>query len=816
MILFFLLQYEDPSTGVEYDSNGRRSIISTPTKLTNFVVPSSVEYIKGGDSSKKSSFFNCRSSIVSVVFETGSKLSNIDEWVFADSSLQTIDMEACTELEQLSRGLFQNAANLSSIKFPKNLKRLRAGCFYLCSSLKAVTFPDSLERIDAYEGGFNRMFFKQLESVSISRESNLTAIYADAFMDSKLKYFYIPSKLTTITPSAFSNVPIERFEIDDRNPVFKTDGKVIFANSNNVTLFLVSSAVSGTFQVPSFVTKISSHCFRGGSVQKIILHNKITKIDNWAFASTDIVQFDYVSSITTIEHSTFKYAALLETVNLSDTIISIGESAFYSCHKLKNIVLPSRLQKIDNLAFGNCESLTKLILPGTVTSMGQFVFTNCLPTFELDCTQNDNFYLDNGMFFIDSRHTLSEYFGNSNRTDISIPPECTSIALSVFENSNIRNVVFSNSAELNVGKGAFYLSEVAHVTFPSSLKSLGDYCFKNCKQLETIIFQGNSITEIPSECFSGCTKLRDFVLPSSIEVINIKAFLSCTSIGDVLLDKTNVRTILAEAFKDSGLSKIALPSTAETLDYSCFQNTKTTSFSAACNISMFCLKNSVLLTTVTLKQCVVTIGDSAFEGCTELESVSLSASVESIRYYAFQSCAELSKFNIELNSNLNEIYGGCFNNCPNLVNLVLDSQERNLRFSNGALTDWAETKIICFLPGSNINTFIVPTSMRTIGNYAFQGAARLTRVLFNGNQINDIGYQAFKGCTNLNFLFFNSPSLTVLNPSAFEDCPSLQQCGTVSCPTSLQSLFKAAKFKEICFKVDCPMKNECTVMCRLT
>lgn len=146
MFLFFL-QYEDTTNGVEYDSESRKVIISTPSNLKNLVIPSSVEIIRGGDSTYKSSFSGCRSSIISISFEDNSKVYEIDEWVFSYSSLQTIDMHTCNNLPYLNSSLFSNSRKLNNINFPPNIKELRHGCFYNTESLKSVVFPDSLETI---------------------------------------------------------------------------------------------------------------------------------------------------------------------------------------------------------------------------------------------------------------------------------------------------------------------------------------------------------------------------------------------------------------------------------------------------------------------------------------------------------------------------------------------------------------------------------------------------------------------------------------------------------------------------------------------
>ncbi len=57
------------------------------------------------------------------------------------------------------------------------------------------------------------------------------------------------------------------------------------------------------------------------------------------------------------------------------------------------------------------------------------------------------------------------------------------------------------------------------------------------------------------------------------------------------------------------------------------------------------------------------IGNSAFSGCKELDSVTIPSCVMEIGVYAFAGCKNLGHLVIEDNENLTELPGGCFSNC---------------------------------------------------------------------------------------------------------------------------------------------------------
>ena len=55
----------------------------------------------------------------------------------------------------------------------------------------------------------------------------------------------------------------------------------------------------------------------------------------------------------------------LKSLEISDSIESIGKSAFYGCKSLQELVLPESLRKVGSSAFSNC-GLERLIVPENV------------------------------------------------------------------------------------------------------------------------------------------------------------------------------------------------------------------------------------------------------------------------------------------------------------------------------------------------------------------------------------------------------------------------------------------------------------------
>lgn len=705
-------------------------------------------------------------------------------------------MSRCTLLKSLNSAAFRSCSKLTTVYLPPNVEALMYGVFDSTTSLKSIVLPDSVTEIYPFSGSYGRVFGNSgLEEIIITESSKLEKLGEGTFFGTKLKNFYIPQNLTSMNAAAFSGCPIEQITIHPDNKAYKTDGKVIYIGENNSTLFYVSSSLTGTFTVPSFVTTIGYSAMRGGSLTSIILHDDITSIENYAFSGNPIVEFSFPKLITNVPASAFYSCQKLEKVRFTENITTISGNAFNSCIKLKTVILPKSLKIIKDHAFMRCTSLTSISLPEGITTIEDGVFQEIKLIF-----------IDGSVMYIDNNNnkTLLQYFGANNNMKITVPQTCAKISGETFAGKSVGSVIFSDNPSLTVGDNAFKGSTLKSIEFPVGLTSLGTGTFQDCLNLLTVNFAGGTVlTSIPDNCFANCQNLRNFVLPTTIQSIGHSSFTLCKSLGDIWLSNTVVQNISQSAFVQSGLTNANLPSTIENIGQFAFMESSITSFAASCDIPTQCCQSCQMLSSLTLNENVHVINDYAFDGCSLISSFTIPTTLDSILNFAFRSCTSLSSINLPLNSNLNQVIGGCFYNCIKLKKMTLSSEDKRYRFENGALTNYNQTRLITFLPYSDIQNFVVPQDMETIGKYAFMGSPNLIRVMFYGNKIREIGLMAFKDCIKLSFVYFSSSSLKSIGDKAFDGCKSLHKCGTVSVPLSLQSKFVDRVIFPVAFSTNC-------------
>lgn len=217
-----------------------------------------------------------------------------------------------------------------------------------------------------------------------------------------------------------------------------------------------------------------------------------------------------------------KYKDIVSIV-IPSTVRTIGDNAFHRCSRIETISIPDGVTTIGNKAFMHCSSLKEITLPASVKEIGESAFEDCkaLASFIADKTAiteikartflQYNDYLDNG---------------DSVLKQCLLPSSLVSIGESAFGNcKRLENIAIPDKVvtiEKGAFKGCFSLKEI---TLPASVKSIGESAFEGCKALASFNGGETAITEIKARTFYECTALnKELYLPSIIAVIGNQAF----------------------------------------------------------------------------------------------------------------------------------------------------------------------------------------------------------------------------------------------------------------------------------------------------
>ncbi len=773
---------------VLYSADGKKLVFYPAAKAGAFTIPDGVEEIT-------SSVFKYSDGLTSVTIP--SSVTKIEDSAFANcSKLKSVIFAAEKEGEQakeltIASNAFSSSA-LVSVAFPDRLTSLGDSVLYNCKSLTSVTFGTGLKTIG------KSAFSSCISLKSIVIPEGVTELGDSAFAScSKLESVVLPSTLekfgqyngdTLTSFSAFSNCDkLGSVEFSGENDNFSTIDGVLYLKQKGKETDLFFCPVSnegdgGVVVIPSTVVKIWDKAFKntlnvkeirfendkiaengslsigqnlleGSHVETLILPEGLQTVERSAFNSAKYLKSVTIpSTVTLIKSTAFQYDSALREVifreggtepleiqdaKYSDTITSLNASysAFNGCTSLESISFPERTVKIGAYVFQNITGLKSVHIPSTVTTIAGYAFSGCTSLESVTFAENS------------SLTEISLYVFNkcSSLKTIDLPEGITEIGCNAFSDSGLTSITIPKNVK-RLG-GASYIGS----------SSVSGSSFASCYDLASVTFEEGSVLEsIEDYAFNGDQNLTAIELPSSLIKLGTMVFAR-TGITEIEVP-ANVETLSGSAFYQAySLSSVTFAegSKLTKIDGSAFAYTAITSFA---------------FPETTADK--LTLGTSLFANCTALKEVYLSSKVASVNG-VFTDCYSIEKVTVaEGNENLSVAEGEpiIYNKDRTAVCYVFGDLSSVLEIPEGTTEIYA----YAFANRQGIKTLILPSTLITIGNYAFRNCYDLETVTFTdgAKSLTKLGTYAFQNCSSLTKIVLPE-NLTEIGQRAFEDCTSL-------------------------------------------
>ena len=348
-------------------------------------------------------------------------------------------------------------------------------------STEGMTVNQNLEEITVESG--NTSFSAENGVLFSQGDIRSLEVYPGAKKD---KAYTVPSGITQISSFAFmDNKYIEFVNVSDGVETVCSDA---FMNCTGLKGVLLGSGLNAMYVSP----------FKGCSALETIdvssENEKYYSVDDVLYEHSDFVDetdgksleviiaypaaknnesFTVPAAVSRIGTEAFSGNPYIRIINSSSgsRLSYIEYGAFSDCTALESLSFGGSVKTIDSNAFAGCKSLAQFTIPSSVEELGNELFSGCEKLTDIN-SQSSYFRSENGVLFDADGSTLISY------------PE---------------------------GK------QDREYKIPDSVNYLTYFSFANNKYLEKLELS-RSVSEADNEFISGCTSLRQLVIPGNINV----------------------------------------------------------------------------------------------------------------------------------------------------------------------------------------------------------------------------------------------------------------------------------------------------------
>ena len=371
-------------------------------------------------------------------------------------------------------------------------------------------------------------------------------------------------------------------------------------------------------------------------------------------------------------------AQVFQVNDLTYSVTSTDEVKVHDCTSTaQGVIIPSIVShngasyvvtSIGDQAFYLCHNLISVVIPETVLSIGNEAFNHC--------TGLTTLTIPNSVISIGNSAFANTY----SLTSMTIPDNVVTFGNEVFRNSGVSDVTLGNGIS-SIGSNTFnYCANLTTVTLGNGITSIGEQAFMWCENLTSINIPA-TLTSLAKNAFAYCESLTSIELPSTLTSIAEAAFIGCASLPSVSIPE-GITRIESTTFKD-------------------------------CSSMIY----------VEIPESVTYIGTGAFAECTSMTYAVIPSNVNYIGYSAFADCSNLVSLTFNatdcIDFNMVEMVGWIaypFVNCP-IGEVVFGENVEKIPayFLSDASVE-------------NLTYFIIPSSVESIGQHAFDSCYNLQNV----------------------------------------------------------------------------------------
>lgn len=241
-------------------------------------------------------------------------------------------------------------------------------------------------------------------------------------------------------------------------------------------------------------------------ITTVIFENGISKIGNNALkkSAIDTVIFGNGSTVNEIGMGAFQECTSLTSVTIPKSVITIKGKAFRDCSNLSNVVFEegSNLKTLGGNAgnvneskdtFVRCTALTSVQLPETVETIGYGCFDGC--------SNLTSVSIPNGVTYLGEASLRK-----TSITNFTVPTKVTHLYSHTLSGTKITELKIGNQVTQIDVSLCVGCENLRYVYIGTGVTQIPYWSFQNCSNLETVVFE--NVNSLSNYAFQGCSNLK--------------------------------------------------------------------------------------------------------------------------------------------------------------------------------------------------------------------------------------------------------------------------------------------------------------------
>ena len=506
--------------------------------------------------------------------------------------------------------------------------------------------------------------------------------------------------------------------------------------------------------------------------------NGVETIGCGAFAYSNFTgSITLCETLKIIDERVFENCSIKEPLIIPESVVKIGYAAF-NFLTAPEIILPPAINVLPRCCFENSQ-ISKLILPEHLKIISASAFSQIsadelsIPSSVLYCEENAFKKSKINNLSYSGKPILgisfpSYIFYGAVINNLSFTEGTAIIGDNTFNEAKIYRVSLDGIS--TICDRAFYgCSDITELTIPESIRSISASAFSGCIGIEKITFNAKKCESAPG-LLENKPKLREITICEDIEYIPERLFEGYQYLDDeeeyfykdTYKIPQSVKRIYDYAFCGSNFAEVNLP---DNLEY----------------IGKYCFAECDNLETVTIPEKVNTIGTGAFSYCDSLKTVNflpIYCNIEESDVGVFEGCYKLENFNFGDKNKYIPDY--LFNGLSFVESISIPDSVTDIgsyTFANTSIKSIEIPENVesigdgCFKNCKELENIVINGNVFLIGDNAFGGCDKI-RDIYIADSVKDIGRTSFAGCTSLETVYM-SRNVVYIPERCFENCTAL-------------------------------------------